>query len=231
MSTTPCNKTGKYASEGMQAGDGSPRRLPCMAAADASLLAGLRNGDRSTLAEIVKAHHGFLISMVTPLVSRESAEDVVQEAWIKAFAAADRFEGRAALRTWLGQIALNTARSWRRTRRREMTHEEWGSDPGSPVADRFDENGRWSSPPEAWHHNTPEALLTERELRACLEKHLERLPADQQTVLRLRDIECMALLDIAAITELTEGNVRVLLHRARQRLHLMIEHFEKVGTC
>lgn len=195
------------------------------------MLAGLRSRDREALAQIVKAHHGFLISMVTPLVSREFAEDVVQEAWIKAFAAVDRFEGRAALRTWLAQIALNTARSWRRARRREATLEEWGTDPGSPVSDRFDADGAWSRPPEAWHHNTPDALLTEAELRACLEKHLERLPPDQQTVLRLRDIEDIGLADIAAITELSEGNVRVLLHRARQRLHLMIEHFEEVGTC
>ncbi len=194
------------------------------------MLAGLRSRDRAALAEIVKTHHGFLVSMVTPLVSREFAEDVVQEAWIKAFAAADRFEGRAALRTWLAQIALNTARSWRRARQREAAL-EWGMDTGSPVADRFDADGAWSRPPEAWHDNTPDALLTERELRGCLEKHLERLLPDQQTVLRLRDIECMELADIAAITQLSEGNVRVLLHRARQRLHVMIEHFEKVGTC
>lgn len=202
-----------------------------MAVVEASLLAGLHNRDRAALAEIVKTHHGFLVSMVTPLVGREFAEDVVQEAWVKAFAAADRFEGRAALRTWLAQIALNTARSWRRVRRREATLDEWGTETGSPVADRFDADGSWSRPPEAWHHNTPDALLTEGELRACLEKHLERLPPDQQTVLRLRDLECMELAAIAAVTELSEGNVRVLLHRARQRLHVMIEHFEKVGTC
>jgi RNA polymerase sigma-70 factor (ECF subfamily) len=201
-----------------------------MAAVEASMLAGLRTRDRAALAEIVKTHHGFLISMVTPLVSREFAEDVVQEAWIKIFAAADRFEGRSALRTWLAQIALNTARSWRRSRRREAIL-EWGTDTGSPLTERFDAQGRWSRPPEAWHHNTPDALLTAGELRACLEMHLERLPPDQQTVLRLRDIECMELADITAITELSEGNVRVLLHRARQRLHVMLEHFEKVGTC
>jgi len=202
-----------------------------MTAVEALLVERLRNHERAALAELVKTHHRFLVSMVTPLVSREFAEDVVQEAWIKALAAADRFEGRAAVRTWLAQIALNTARSWRRARRREGTLEEWGLDTGSPVAARFDAGGSWRLPPEAWHHNTPDALLTEGELRGCVEKHLERLPPDQQTVLRLRDIECMELDDIAAITELSEGNVRVLLHRARQKLHVMIEHFEKVGTC
>jgi RNA polymerase sigma-70 factor (ECF subfamily) len=99
------------------------------------------------------------------------------------------------------------------------------------MADRFDDQGRWSEPPTGWHHHTPEALLTETELRACIEKHVQRLPPDQQSVLRLREFEGMELKDIAAATELSEGNVRVLLHRARQRLHSMISHFEKVGTC
>lgn len=201
-----------------------------MAAVEASLVAGLRSRDRAALAHIVQAHHGFLISMVTPLVTREFAEDVVQETWIKAFAAAGRFEGRSSLRTWLAQIALNTARSWRRARRHEAA-ERWGEDPGSPVTNRFAEDGQWSGPPAPWHHSTPEALLTEGELRECLEKHVQRLPPDQQTVLWLRDIECTSLAEIAAITELSEGNVRVLLHRARQKLHLMIEHFEKEGAC
>ena len=50
-------------------------------------------------------------------------------------------------------------------------------------------------------------------------------------MLRLREFEALELAEIAAITELSEGNVRVLLHRARQRLHAMIDHFQKVGTC
>ena len=201
-----------------------------MAAVEASLVTRLRSRDRAALTHIVEAHHGFLISMVTPLVTRDFAEEVVQETWIKALAAADHFEGRSSLRTWLAQIALNTARSWRRARR-HGPQQRWGDDPGSPVTDRFAETGEWSGPPALWHHSTPQALLTEGELRECLEKHLERLPADQRTVLWLRDIECTPLPDIAVITELSEGNVRVLLHRARQKLHLMIEHFEKEGTC
>lgn len=202
-----------------------------MAADESSLVARLRQAEREALSEVIGAHHGFLISMVRPLVGAESAEDVVQEAWLKALAALDRFAGRSTLRTWLAQIALNTARSWRRARRSEFSAQRWGEDPGTPLADRMAEDGRWSVPPVLWQHSTPEALLTEAELRECIDKHLRRLPADQQTVLWLRDIEEMPLAQIAVITELSEGNVRVLLHRARQRLHLMIEHFERVGTC
>jgi RNA polymerase sigma-70 factor (ECF subfamily) len=183
------------------------------------------------MAELVRAHHGFLVSLVMPVIGREFCEDVAQEAWVKAFTALERFEGRASFRTWLAQIALNTARSRRRKLSREISLDAWGVDNGSPIADRFDDQGRWSEPPMGWHHHTPEALLTEAELRACIEKHVQRLPPDQQSVLRLREFEGMELKDIAAATELSEGNVRVLLHRARQRLHSMISHFEKVGTC
>jgi len=202
-----------------------------MGADEAGLIDRLARRDRSAIEQVVRAHHSFLVGMVMPLVGMELAEDVVQEAWIKALTAVSRFEGRARLRTWLAQIALNTARSRRRSQSREVSLEEWGRDPGSPLVDRFAENGHWKDPPGAWHHGTPEELLTEEELRECIEKHLQRLPPDQQTVLRLREFESLELAEIGAITELSEGNVRVLLHRARQKLHAMIDHFQKVGTC
>jgi RNA polymerase sigma-70 factor (ECF subfamily) len=207
------------------------RGTPIKSGPESPLLARLRDRDRSAMTEVINAHHGFLVSLATPVVGRALAEDVAQETWVKAFAALGRFEGRASLRTWLGQIAINAARSRRRSLQHEVSLEEWGADDGSPISDRFDHRGRWSEPPTAWHHHTPEALLTEAELRECIEKHVQRLPPDQATVLRLREFECMELKDIAAVTELSEGNVRVLLHRARQKLHSMISHFEEAGTC
>lgn len=198
---------------------------------EAALIDGLVRRDPAVLEQVVRVHHGFLIAMVTRLVGPESAEDVVQEAWIKAFAAVAGFEGRASLRTWLAQIALNEARSRRRSKGREFPLDDWGRDPGSPIGHRFGDSGRWSDPPEPWHHSTPDELLTQEELHRCIEKHISRLPPDQQTVLHLREFESMEFDEIATITRLSEGNVRVLLHRARQKLHAMIEHFEKVGTC
>jgi RNA polymerase sigma-70 factor (ECF subfamily) len=198
---------------------------------EAALLDRLIRRDQSTVEQVVRAHHGFLIAIVIPIVGPDIAEDVVQEAWIKAFAAFSRFEGRSSLRTWLAQIALNAARTRRRSAAREVSLEEWGRDDGSPISHRFAPDGRWSDPPGSWHHSTPEELLTESELRDCIEKHLQRLPSDQQTVVRLRELEAMEFEEIGTITGLTEGNVRVILHRARQKLHAMIEHFEKVGTC
>lgn len=202
-----------------------------MAQDERALIDRLLRRERPAIEEVVRTHHTFLVGMVVPVVGVDQAEDVVQECWIKAFGALGRFESRASLRTWLAQIALNTARSRRRSQGREVSLEEWGRDSGSPFADRFAEDGHWGEPPGSWHHTTPDELLTEEELRKCIEKHLHRLPPDQQTVLRLREFEFMEFAEIGAITELTEGNVRVLLHRARQKLYVMIERFEKVGTC
>ena len=189
--------------------------------------------DRAALAEMVRAHHGFLIRTVTPLVTRDFAEDVVQETWIKAFAALDRFEGRSSLRTWLARIALNTACSWRRGRCHEAGEVESGGETGARAwlgnSPRTD--GEWSDLPNVCDHNTPEELLTETELRQCLQRCVWRLPPEQHTVLRLREIEGLEHVDISAITGTSVGNVRVLLHRARQNLHLIIEHFDSAGAC
>ncbi len=202
-----------------------------MTGEDSALVLRLARREKAAVEQVVHAHHGFLVTIVTPLVGLDAAEDVVQEAWIKALAAIGRFEGRSSLRTWLAQIALNQARSRLRAPLREVSMNAWGHDTGSPIAERFGPDERWREPPEEWHHDTPDALLTEAELRACIEKHLAMLPPDQQTVLRLRELESMEIEDICAVTSLKAGNVRVLLHRARQRLLAMIEHFEKVGAC
>ena len=191
-----------------------------------SFFMGFPNRDGPTLARMASSHHGFLNRLVTPLVTSQFAEDVVQEAWVKVSAAMERFEGHDSPRPWLAQIALDIARSWLRAHGREASFEHWGGNVGSPMADRFADDGHWSRPPEPWHHDTPEALLAEDGVRVCLELSLERLPPTQQIVIRLRDIECMALADIAAITGLSEVNVRVVLHRARQKVQLGFEQLE-----
>lgn len=196
-----------------------------------TLIEGIRRGETAACEAAIRTHHRFLIAMATPLVGPDLAADVAQDTWIRAFAAIGAFEGRARLRTWLARIALNEARALLRKRRRELSWDCWGEDGGSPLAGRFDAAGEWASPPLPWHHDTPEALLTEAELYECIRKHLHRLPAAQQSVLSMRELAGLELAEIAEALGLSEANVRVLLHRARQRLQAMLEHFEEVGTC
>ncbi|WPC05051.1 sigma-70 family RNA polymerase sigma factor [Pseudomonas benzenivorans] len=195
------------------------------------LIRGMQRGDPQAFAAAIEAHHSFLVVMATPLAGPDLAKDVAQETWIKAFAAIAQFEGRAKLRTWLARIALNEARALLRKYKREVAWDAWGADGGSPLAGRFDRDGAWSRPPAGWHHDSPEALLTEAELYQCIREHLHKLPKDQQSVVLLREVAGLEFSEIAQALKLAEGNVRVLLHRGRQRLHAMLEHYEEVGTC
>jgi RNA polymerase sigma-70 factor (ECF subfamily) len=195
------------------------------------LLRRLRRGDHGALEAVIKLHHAFLVAMAVPLVGPESADDVAQETWLKAFAAIGKFEGRSKLRTWLARIAINEAHSMRRKRGREVSLDGWGVDSGSPIGSRFNEQGAWDVPPSQWHHETPEELLTEAELYECIRKHLHKLPSDQQSVVMMRELGGLDYPEIAQALGLAEGNIRVLLHRGRQRMHAMLNHFEEVGTC
>jgi len=191
----------------------------------------LRQGDSNALETAIKLHHAVLVAMAIPLVGADSADDVAQETWLKAFAAISKFEGRAKLRTWLARIAINEAYALRRKRGRELSLDDWGIDSGSPIGSRFNQQGGWNAPPSQWHHETPEALLTEAELHECIRKHLHQLPGDQQSVLMMRELGGLGFDEIARALSLAEGNIRVLLHRGRQRMHAMLNHFEEVGTC
>lgn len=195
------------------------------------LLRRLRRGDNGALETVIKLHHTFLVAMAMPLVGSESADDVAQETWLKAFAAIGKFEGRSKLRTWLARIAINEAHAIRRKRGREVSLDGWGVDNGSPIASRFNEQGAWDVPPSQWHHETPEELLTEAELYECIRKHLHKLPSDQQSVVMMRELGGLDYPEIAQALGLAEGNIRVLLHRGRQRMHAMLNHFEEIGTC
>jgi len=77
----------------------------------------------------------------------------------------------------------------------------------------------------------PEALLSSRQLEDCLDKTIGKLPDMQQAVLGLRDNQDLEIEHICKILELSESNVRVLLHRARSRLRNTIERYQEDGTC
>lgn len=198
---------------------------------DSDLVAALKQGKPGAAEQAVSLHHGFLLMMVKPLVGDDLANDVVQNTWLKAFAAIGTFEGRSQFRTWLTRIALNEAKALLRKHRREVSLESWGEDTGSPISERFKESGAWQVLPHVWHHDTPDAMLTEAELHECIKKHLHKLPDDQRGVVILREMSGLGFDEIAAELSLSEGNVRVLLHRGRQKMHAMLNHFEEEGLC
>jgi RNA polymerase sigma-70 factor, ECF subfamily len=156
----------------------------------------------------------------------------VQETWIAVLRGIDRFEGRAQLKTWIFRILTNVAiRTGTRERRSvpfsALADAESGG--GEPVVDaeRFlpaDHEryaGHWALPPARWP--TPEEGLLAAETRAVIAAAIAALPPAQRTVISLRDVEGWSAEEVGEALEITPGNQRVLLHRARGRVRAAIE--------
>lgn len=148
--------------------------------------------------------------------SHDDAQDVVQDTWMAALRGIPRFEGRAALKTWLFRILSYRARSQARRADRCVPFSELGLDadllPGPALLQR-------PSP-------SPDALLAASELRRGVAEALQGVPRRQRAVFRLRDVEGLSPEEVCHRLEVTGANQRVLLHRARARIrrHLGAEH-------
>ena len=139
------------------------------------------------------------------LRSDTEAEDVTQEAWVRAYAHLDQFAGRAAFSTWVSRIALHEA--WARARRGNR-FETIESDPGVEGG----EMKRASAGPD------PEAEAIGREVRSLVEAAVEALPESYRTVFMLRHIEELSTAETAELLKLSEATVKTRLHRARSVL-------------
>lgn len=200
---------------------------------DREKLQRLKSGDQSLFAELVRNHHRALIALAIPIVGQSEAEEVVQNAWLKAHRAISQFEGRAQIRTWLGRIVINEAKMQLRQRGRELLFSDWqsGDESNNSLADRFSQNGSWQSPPTQWDMDTPEDLLMRQDPGNCLEKLLNAMPPNQRAVLELRDTLGFSFEDTCNELSLSASNARVTLHRARSQLFKLVDHYEETGEC
>jgi RNA polymerase sigma-70 factor (ECF subfamily) len=199
---------------------------------DARLLAALRAGDEEAFAGLVRRYHATLKRVARAYVSTDAvAEEVVQETWLAAISGLDRFEQRASLKTWLFHILANKAKS-RGVRERRIvpfaTLARSGDDEPSVPPDRFQQGGdtwpgHWATPPRPWED--PERRLQSLEARDRLRAAIGALPEVQQTVLTLRDVEGLEAEEVCSLLDLTDGNQRVILHRARARVRAELERY------
>ncbi len=204
---------------------------------DAALIEALRNGDEAAFASLVDELNGPLLRLAMAHVpSRAVAEEVVQDTWVGVINGIDRFEGRSALRTWIFQILLNTARTRgvreKRTlpfayfrRRAEEGGSEPAVDPERFQGRRGEAPGGWARPPIEWE--APEEKLASREARDVMLSAIAELPPRQREVLTLRDIQGYSAEEARNALGVSETNQRVLLHRARSKVRAALErHFE-----
>jgi RNA polymerase sigma-70 factor (ECF subfamily) len=201
--------------------------------ADLELLARLRHGDEAAFAELVRRLYGPMLRLaMVHVANRAVAEEVVQDAWVGVLRQLDRFEGRSSLRTWVLRIVGNRAKSRAVRERRTAPFSSFGGpEEGGPAVEpeRFLAAGErwaghWASPPRPWD-DLPEDRLLSIETRAEVERAVEVLPPAQRAVITLRDVEGMTAAETCELLELTEGNQRVLLHRARSKVRRALEEY------
>ena len=197
---------------------------------DASLLPALRAGDEEAFATLVSRYHASLKRIARMYVSTDAvAEDVVQETWLAVIDGIDRFEHRSSFRTWLFHILANKAKTRGVRERRTVPFSSLGpGEEGEPTVspDRFQGEGdawpgHWASPPRAWED--PERRLASLEARERLRAAIATLPERQQAVLTLRDVEGLSAEEVSDLLDLTPGNQRVILHRARAKVRAELE--------
>ena len=200
--------------------------------ADSALLTRLLAGEQRAFRELVVAYQGGMRAVAYAIVGSRHADEVVQDAWLAVVRHLHGFQGRSSLKTWLLTITANAAKSRYKQNRREVLMDDLPSPHGTIDDDRFSPaDGHWLVAPFAWHQDTPEALLTEGELRECLEHTLLSLSELQSSVLVLRERQGLELEEICNLLTLSLSNVRVLLHRARLKVFATVEHFEETGEC
>ena len=197
-----------------------------------TLLARLRRGDEGAFDELVNQHHSALIRMAMGYVAdREVAEEVVQDTWMAVIKSLNRFEGRSSLRTWVCGILIHKAKDRGVREKRHTTFSAFESydDDNDEAVDpsRFQQTGEgaghWAFPPQPWDDRTPEKLLASKQAVDCMQRAIEALPATLKEVLILRDVEGVEAKEVCEMLNITETNLYVRLHRARERVRVAVE--------
>jgi RNA polymerase sigma-70 factor, ECF subfamily len=184
---------------------------------DRALVERARNQDGAAVRLIMQRHNRRLYRVARGVLHDDAeAEDVVQEAYVRAFTHLDGFRGDAQLSTWLTRIALNEALG--RLRRRRMMVE-------LKDIDTFNEQGedRVIYLPSARGDSDPEAAATRAEVRRLLEQAVDRLPVPFRMVFMLRDIEELSVEETASHLGLRPETVKTRLHRARRLLRQSLD--------
>ena len=185
------------------------------AAGDEALVERVIAGERECFGTLVRRYNQRLFRVVRSIVTSDAeAEDVVQQAYVAAYANLSQFEGAAKFSTWLTRIAINEGLQRIRARKRALELLA-----GDPFLD-------WRSGTASAH--TPEENVSTRQLGRLLEAAIDALPEACRVAVMLREIEGLSTAETATCLGLSEEAVRVRIHRARELLRDAL--YEKVGT-
>jgi len=177
---------------------------------DLTLVRRVQHGDKGAFDVLVLKYQHKLVKLVTRYVRNPAeAEDIAQEAFIKAYRALPQFRGDSAFYTWLYRIAINTAKNAVVSRDRSPV--DYDLDRTS-IDESYDMQGRLKD------SETPEGLVLTDEIRQTVNAAIEQLPEDLRTAIVLRELEGLSYEQIAATMGCPVGTVRSRIFRAREAI-------------
>jgi RNA polymerase sigma-70 factor (ECF subfamily) len=193
-----------------------------MSRADLALAQRLKAGDAEAFRGLIRARHNRMLRLAATFTqSRATAEEVVQDAWLVVIQGIDAYEGRAPLNAWIAGIVINKARDRAKRDGKMISFDAvtGTEDEGPALApERFASDGHWADGMPAWETVTPERLVGDRQLLQKVLVALESLPPAQRLAVLLRDVEGLEAVEVCRQLGISDGNLRILLHRARNRL-------------
>ncbi len=186
---------------------------------DEDLVLRVQQGDKSAFDLLVIKYQHKIIQLVNRYVKDPSeAQDVAQEAFIKAYRALGNFRGDSAFYTWLYRIAINTAKNYLVSRSRRSSDYEVDVQDAEAI-----ENA-----PQLQGMETPERLLLNQEIIDTIKTAIDKLPEEMRTAIILREFDGMSYEEIAEAMDCPVGTVRSRLFRAREaidnKLNPLLEH-------
>ncbi len=177
---------------------------------DLSLVRRVQRGDKGAFDVLVLKYQHKLVKLVTRYVRNPAeAEDIAQEAFIKAYRALPQFRGDSAFYTWLYRIAINTAKNAVVSRERSPVDYNFDRD---SIDESYDMQGRLKDA------ETPEGLVLTDEIRHTVNAAIEQLPEDLRTAIVLRELEGLSYEQIAGTMGCPVGTVRSRIFRAREAI-------------
>ncbi|HET7811269.1 MAG TPA: RNA polymerase sigma factor RpoE [Steroidobacteraceae bacterium] len=177
---------------------------------DLVLVKRVQRGDKSAFDLLVRKYQHKVVKLVLRYVRNPAeAEDIAQEAFIKAYRALPQFRGDSAFYTWMYRIAINTAKNSLASRDR------------SPIAydlDLTDPEESHSVQTKLQDPDTPEGMALTEEIRGIVNSAIEGLPEELKTAIVLRELDGLSYEEIAAAMECPVGTVRSRIFRAREAI-------------
>ncbi len=189
---------------------------------DLQLVQRVQQGDKKAFDLLVLKYQRKLMRLVSRLVHDQAeAEDIVQEAFIRAYRALPQFRGDAAFYTWLYRIGVNTAKN-HLVQRKNQPMAAYDEDP--------EEAENWAEGESLRDNNTPESILATKQIAATVNLAMEGLTEELRTAITLREVESLSYDEIAEMMGCPIGTVRSRIFRAREAIAAKLRPLLNMGA-